>query len=132
MIRRGKAHDDVRDDRVAGSGDIQEWVLGLPWVVERSPSANSHMRVFAVDCKPLRRRQVWLITGYSATPREGSDVAVVMPRFAPEVAQAARWEVHAEASLPAGHVLVSLGPNAPRRPRDIEAFLLAAYSYAIG
>src|SRR5258705_1271038 len=43
--------------------DFHEWVLSLPWVVERpySPGAPG-VRSFGVDCEPLERRQLWLIT----------------------------------------------------------------------
>src|SRR6478672_6630004 len=38
---------------------MHEWVLSLPWVVERPDDDTAPgVRYFAVDCEPLDRRQV--------------------------------------------------------------------------
>jgi hypothetical protein len=63
------------------SGDLNEWVLSLPWVVEKHGGLGGGVRLFGVDCEPLQRRRVWLITGFPETrPGEANvTVAAVMP-----------------------------------------------------
>ena len=44
--------------------DLHEWVLSLPWVVERPYSlATPGVRAFTVACEPLGRQSLWLLTG---------------------------------------------------------------------
>jgi hypothetical protein len=133
MIYRRRTRPAPGVDRKSAARNVHDWVLSLPWVVERSSgAARARVRVFAVDCEPLRRRQVWLVTGFAPALTDGTDVAVVLPGSAIRSAGAAAWQVHEEASLPAGHVFVTLGAETPRsRQVEVEALLLAAYSYAM-
>jgi hypothetical protein len=117
-------------------GEVVEWVLSLPWVVERPVDVRwPSVRVFAIDCPPLDRRRMWLMTGFAKPTPDGktygSDLAAVMPVEAGGDADAAGWEVHETAPLPADHVLMTLAPDAVHDRADIEAFVLAAYSYAM-
>src|SRR5213076_1906959 len=58
---------------------LQEWVLSLPWVVERPDDDNTAgVTCFAVDCEPLGRRRVWLLAGLT-NDHHTSGVAVVLP-----------------------------------------------------
>src|SRR5512139_2164815 len=58
------------------SDDTAEWILGLPWVVERPYSLSTPgVRTFAVDCEPLARRRLWLVSGL----RDGCGIAVIVP-----------------------------------------------------
>jgi len=45
-------------------GAFHDWILSLPWVVERPCVSDVHgVRTFAVDCDPLGIRRLWLVTG---------------------------------------------------------------------
>jgi hypothetical protein len=115
-------------------GDVHEWVRSLPWVVERSPFhtlPDSQVRIFAVDCEPLERRQVWLLSGLMPSRFDEPDVAVVMPRAMALEASERGWVIRLDAPLPDDHVLVALGNDAHREHADIEALLLAGYCYAL-
>jgi hypothetical protein len=47
-----------------GIEHLYGWLLGLPWVVERPGRPEApRLRWFAVDCEPLGRRRLWLLTG---------------------------------------------------------------------
>jgi hypothetical protein len=67
----------------AGIERLYGWLLGLPWVVERpGTSAAPRLRWFAVDCEPLGRRRLWLLTGALddiATDEFGVHVVVPTP-----------------------------------------------------
>src|SRR3954467_3053467 len=58
MIRRHRQNarpaPAVAANRTTPFDDFHEWVLSLPWVVERPVDPeNPEMRSFAVDCEPL-------------------------------------------------------------------------------
>jgi hypothetical protein len=134
MIRKRKTGDGRRGEAPGRLGEVHEWVRSLPWVVERSPFhalPGSQVRVFAVDCEPLDRRQVWLLTGHVPTLFDQPDVAVVMPRSMALAATERGWVVHADALLPEDHVLVALANDAHREHAEVEALLLAGYCYAL-
>ena len=50
-------------DDGCGIDKFHQWVLNLPWVVN-GPTVSTRPRVrsFAVDCEPLDRRRMWLLT----------------------------------------------------------------------
>jgi hypothetical protein len=115
-VARGRAYKELDD-----------WVLSLPWVVERPDDARSPgVRVYGVDCPPLGRRRIFLLTGLGAHgERDPKGVAGVLPERAARAATDDGWAVREE-TLPAGHVLVTL-----RDDTDVEALVLAAYGYAM-
>jgi hypothetical protein len=91
------------------------------------------VRLFAVDCKPLRRRQIWLTTGpvRQQGGRHEATVSVVLPEELSLIAESAGWGV-ASGELPAGHVIVTSQPACDvGATKHLEAMLLAAYSYAL-
>jgi hypothetical protein len=101
--------------------DLSEWVLSLPWVVERPDVFG--VRTFAIDCEPLAIRRVWLAifqpTG-SGSPR----VAVVVPvRLAQDLEDAGLGLPMA--AFPAEHALVRAPDYAGRA--EVETLILAAY-----
>ena len=112
--------------------DFHEWVLSLPWVVERPfDPENPAVRSFAVDCEPLGRQQVWLITGLDRDVwGEGSRLGVIVPEEAGHVLDGMGWGTPAM-PMPNGHVLVTIDHprNGPRR--HVEALVLSAYGYAM-
>ena len=56
---------------------FHEWILSLPWVVERPYVVGAPgTRTFAVDCEPLGLRQLWLVTGLM----HGRGVGLVVPQ----------------------------------------------------
>ena len=140
--RRRSAHVE----RAPVSGDLNEWVLSLPWVVERpSGAGRAGVRLFGIDCEPLHRRRAWLITGIPDTSSGAVNVTVaaVMPadpslgvvmagrdghevlRLAGDHTLVPTW------LLPGGHVFVTpRGPAAHER-RALETFLLQAYEHAL-
>jgi|tagenome__1003787_1003787.scaffolds.fasta_scaffold20789479_2 hypothetical protein len=106
-------------------GRFHDWVLSLPWVVERpSPVVTPGIRTFAINCEPLGIRQLWLVTGL----QHGRGVAVVLP-----TARANDYEVQGVgrvmAPMPADHTLVGVTDNAD--DRILERLILDAYSTAL-
>jgi len=113
--------------------DFHDWVLSLPWVVERPYSLSTPgVRSFAVDCQPLDRRQLWLITGLQQPPREPRiSVAVIVPVEAAEAIENSGWG-DPVTPMPAGHVLLAAKSETVDRRQTLEALALTAYSCAIG
>ena len=88
---------------------LHGWLRGLPWVIERPGMVEAPgLRWFAVDCEPLGRRRLWLLTGaFGNVDTEGFGLHVVFP------AATARRVVDAGvgamvAALGDEHTLVSL------------------------
>jgi hypothetical protein len=134
MMRKRNSDTGPRGERTTRAVDVHEWVRSLPWVVERAPLRALHgapVRVFAVDCEPLGRRQVWLVTGLVGSRFGAPDVAVVMPTSIALGAHERGWVTHSDALLPEAHVLVTLGHDARSEPSHVEALLLAGYGYAL-
>ncbi len=112
--------------------DFHEWVLSLPWVVERPYSLGTPgVSAFGIDCEPLDRRQLWLITGLHK-PLERNDiaVAVIVADDAADPIEAAGWAYRC-APMPAGHVLMRASDDVAHRPDVIEALAITAYSCAM-
>jgi hypothetical protein len=130
MIHRRPAHGTTA---TAGYKDFHDWALSLPWVVERHYSlAMLGVRSFAVDCEPLDRRQLWLVTGLQHPSREDRiAVAVIVPIEAAEAIENTGWGKRLD-RMPAGHVLVAATPELVSGRQEVEALALTAYTCAIG
>ncbi len=115
-----------------GLDRFHEWLLNLPWVVERPYCLDTPgVRSFAIDCEPLDRRQMWLITGLRRPLLVGdSGIAVILPLAAADLVEAAGWGRRG-VLMPSRHVLVTASGDAAARPRVVEALALCAYSYAM-
>ena len=137
MIRRRRATPISSSvGAIPAHGELVEWVLSIPWVVERAADARwPSVRLFAIECPPLERRRVWLLKGVTKPTPDGhtygTDLAAFMPVEARAGADAAGWEVHRATLSKADHVLMTLARDTPHERDDIEAFVLAAYSYAM-
>jgi hypothetical protein len=113
---------------------ISDWVLGLPWVVERPGMAETpDLRWFAVDCEPLGRRRVWLLTGALGNlATDDFGVHVVLPTpAARQIADTGEgWVV---APIGVEHHLVSLRLDATLATDDarLETTLLLGYEAAL-
>ena len=103
---------------------FHQWVLSLPWVVERpSPVEPLAPRVFAIACEPLDIRQLWLVSGLG-----GWRVAVGLPEPITrhyEVAGLGRGI----APMSAEHVLFGVDEHASAI--DLERIVLEAYGVAL-
>jgi len=112
--------------------NFYEWVLSLPWVVEHPYSLGTpRVRSFAVDCAPLARRRLWLVTGLAQHLQvSGSDLAVILPFEAACIAEDAGLG-RPIAPMPARHVLMTICVDDAERPREVEAIVLSAYSFAM-
>jgi hypothetical protein len=132
MLRRRRVPDVVATSEGPAVADFHEWVLSLPWTVERPSSIGTpSVRCFGVDCEPLGRRQLWLLTGMRCdVDPTGLGLAVIVPRAAAKEVAKRGWG-RTVAPMPAGHSLVTV--NADRVPlrEDVEALVLTAYSYAM-
>ena len=117
---------------VASLDGFHEWALNLPWVVEMPAYPDMPgVRSFAVDCEPLDRRQLWLVTGLARDLTDGNaGIAVILPLEAADAVEVAGWGRRA-ATLPARHVLLAACDDAALRPREVEALALSAYTYAM-
>ena len=111
--------------------DFHEWVLSLPWVVERPYGAGvPGVRSFAVECLPLERRQLWLVTGLRQLSSGELDVAVIVPRYVAQSIEDAGWGTPL-ADMPGRHILMAACASVLMRPLDLEALVLDAYSNAM-
>jgi hypothetical protein len=109
---------------------LYSWLLGLPWVVERSGMAEAPgLRWFVVDCEPLGRRRMWLLIGaLGGTAADELGVHVVLP--APMARRiVAAGEGRVLASIQTDHRLVSLHLDAAHGADigDLERVLLLGY-----
>ena len=132
MFRRQRQDRTISTDEVRAFADFHAWVLSLPWVVERPSNRETPgVRCFGVDCKPLRRRQLWMMTGLDREGRAGGlGLAVIVPRNAANDIEESGWG-RPMAPMPRRHMLVAVDGAAFDRPRDAEALVLAAYGYAL-
>jgi hypothetical protein len=136
MIRRRTPRTSSHIELAPAFSDIHEWVRSLPWVVEESTDARwPGIRAFVVDCPPLDRHRFLLAShpaGQTAFGQTyGIHLAAIMPIEASDDAEAARWNVHNALPLAAGNALVTIGGEVMRERDAVEAFVLAAYSYAM-
>ena len=113
--------------------DFHEWVVSLPWVVERPYSLGTPgIRCFGVECEPLGRRQLWLITGMQLhlADADGIGLAVIVPvDVANELSVARRGRV--VTPMPGQHALVTVPADALAGRQDLEALALTAYGCAM-
>jgi hypothetical protein len=129
MFRKNELKKTVDAEPASEDEHLHEWVLSLPWVVERQHSLAPGVRTFVVDCEPLALRRLWLVTGLGRQDaRLPTTVTVVLPGDAAETAEEAGWGVR-RVPLPANHVLMD--SDAEARPADREALVLTAYGYAM-
>ena len=118
------APDPLTTDTMDG---LHEWVLSLPWVVERPSNPETPgVRTFAVDCEPLDRRQLWLVTSEGAF----FSIAVILPTDAAREIEALQLGREI-AQMPRRHVLLGLTRDPAEEPRRAEQLILTAYSYAM-
>jgi hypothetical protein len=107
-------------------------VLSLPWVVECPYKLGTPgVRAFGVDCEPLDRRQLWLVTGLP-DPLHADDAAfaVVVPNGAAYAIEDRGW-AYRWTPEPAGHILMRASHRVVHRPEEVEALALAAYGLAM-
>ena len=132
MVRRQRDQKTTSTRDASASDDFHEWVLSLPWVVERRFSLDTPgVRSFGVDCEPLGRRRLWLLTGLRhELGINGMGLAVVVPWHAANDIECAGWG-RSVAPMPDEHALVNVYSELLGRRHDIEALVLAAYGYAM-
>jgi hypothetical protein len=112
---------------------LTDWVLGLPWVIERAEFAQAPgVRCIAVECDLLDRRRIWLLVGDIGW--EGTDNHLITLVLSAELSDHALAAVSATlvAELPSGHRLVSV--PTPRHESEFAALrtlMLAAYMGAL-
>jgi len=132
MVRRQRDQKTTSTRDASASDDFHEWVLSLPWVVERPISLDTPgVRFFGVDCEPLGRRRLWLLTGLRhVLGINWMGLAVVVPWHAANDIECAGWG-RSVAPMPGKHALVNVHTELLGRQHDIEALVLAAYGYAM-
>jgi len=112
--------------------DLHDWVLSLPWVVERPYSLDTPgVRCFGVECEPLGRRQLWLLTGMQRQlDVDDLGLAVIVPT---EVAQELEDMCLGQivAPMPAHHALVTVHVESLTHRQNLEALVLTAYGCAM-
>jgi hypothetical protein len=129
MFRKNALKKTVDAEPASEAEHLHEWVLSLPWVVERPHALAPGVRTFVVDCEPLGLRRLWLVTGIGRRDaRLPTTVTVVLPSDAAQTAEASGWGVR-RVPLPADHVLMDSDADAGRADR--EALVLTAYGCAM-
>lgn len=128
--RRGRSAGTTTVDRWA-LADLHAWILSLPWVVERPNVLGvPGVRCFGVDCEPLERRQLWLITGMQPhLAGEGIDLAVIVPAAVGHDLENTGW-ARVAAPMPRCHVLAMLHAPSMVNRHDLEGLVLTAYDCA--
>jgi len=132
MTERRTASSSTRMRNLRAFAHLHEWVLSLPWVVERPYSVGTRgVRTFAVDCEPLGRHQLWLVTGLRRHLRPNLiDIGVVVPHEAAQSIEVAGWG-RTVAPMPEGRVLMRASAEAMAGPQRVEALALSAYCWAM-
>jgi hypothetical protein len=132
MFSRHREAERETRERAIAFDDFHDWVLSLPWVVERPYGLGTPgVRSFGIDCEPLGRRQLWLLTGLrSRLDPRGIGLAVILPTDeAIELQGAGRGR--SLSPMPGRQMLVSMnGDNFDRRD-EVEALVLTAYGCAM-
>lgn len=105
----------------ADRSTFHDWILSLPWVVERSYVAGVRgVRAFAIDCRPLDIRRMWLVTGL----RHDRAIALIVDN-----SQAEAYEVAGVATpitpMPALHTMIGLSEDLGET--DLERVILEVY-----
>jgi hypothetical protein len=132
LFRRARQDEIAVAEGGAAAGGLHEWVLSLPWVVERPFSLETPgVRCFAVDCDLLGRRQLWLVTGLDNNGgTSGPGITVLVPRQAANAIEST-GQGRAVAPMPDGHALVTMDASSCQQPQEVEALLFTAYCYAM-
>jgi len=132
MLRRNRTRQPGDSGAPRAFDDLHEWVLSLPWVVERPYSVGTPgVRAFAVDCEPLGRRQLWLLTGLQrALESDGIGIAVIVPAEVADKIETTGWG-RSLAPMPDRHSMVAVYGDAVGRRADLEALVLTAYGFAM-
>ena len=124
----------IRRERVSSSAptmrnrlrDLHQWVLSLPWVVEWPYALGIEgVRTFAVECEPIGRRQLWLLTGM-----QSSGIAVIVRSEAAREIEDAGW-ARPVSHMPSGRILMTASGEVTARPHHVEALMLSAYCSAM-
>jgi hypothetical protein len=112
---------------------LHRWVLGLPWVVARpGPTAMPGVRYFAVDCEPLGRRRLWLLTGsLGPVAANGWRVHIVVPAST-SLRMVGAGDAVLVAPIGVEHDLVSLRARPDRAgAAQLERMLLVGYEASL-
>jgi hypothetical protein len=132
MLRRWRESQTIASNEGSALGDFHEWLLSLPWVVERPYSLDTPgVRCFGIDCEPLGRRQLWLITGlHRQVDVDGIGMAVIVPTDAAyDLEGVGRGRILAP--MPGGHALVRVYGESFASRQELEALALTAYGRAM-
>ena len=131
MFRRSR-DEIISNEPTPAFDDFHDWVLSLPWVVERPYNLDTPgVRCFGVDCEPLGRRQLWLMTGLDGARRRSCpSLTVIVPRDAASEIEDAGWG-RTLAPMPREHSLLAIDGSAVDCRRDTEELVLTAYGYAM-
>jgi hypothetical protein len=132
MLRRRHAQPLDETAVAPAFAHFHEWVASLPWVVERPfcPETRT-VRCFGVDCAPLGRRQVWLLTGMDRHLDPcGLGLAVIVPAStAAGIEESGLGWI--TAPMPQGCALMSVSSTSLADRGELEALVLAAYICAL-
>jgi hypothetical protein len=142
MLRRRRESQTIASNLVAPNAsapnqgspldNFHEWLLSLPWVVERPYSLDTPgVRCFGVDCALLGRRQLWLVTGlHRHVGVDGMGLAVILPTYAAhDLESVGRGRI--VAPMPVRHALVAVYGESLAGRQELEALALTAYMYAM-
>jgi hypothetical protein len=131
MLRRRRESQTTAAKQGRALDDFYEWLLSLPWVVERPCSLDTPgVRCFGVECAPLGRRRLWLMTGLGHDDVDGIDLAIILPTDAArDLEDLGRGRIMAP--MPAGHALVTVYGESWAGRQELEALALTAYDCAM-
>ncbi|HEX4530693.1 MAG TPA: hypothetical protein VIA11_14925 [Acidimicrobiia bacterium] len=132
MLRRRREQPSGATAIAPAFEDFHAWVLSLPWVVERPYSVETPgIRCFGVDCEPLARRQVWLLTGLERQlDAHGLGLAVIVPADAAgDIEGAGLGRI--VSPMPRGNALMAVSCDSLAGRAELETVVLSAYCCAL-
>jgi hypothetical protein len=124
-------HQDSASADAGPFSDFHEWILSLPWTVERPYAlATPGVRCFDVDCPPLGRRQIWLLSGLHTIDHSGLGLAVIVPVEVARELAGVGWG-RTVVPMPGRRALVTVDDKCVARRIELETVVLAAYGEAM-
>jgi len=134
MLRRGRAEPKATTTATGGLAfaDLHDWVSSLPWVVERPYGLGTRgVRCFYVDCEPLRRRRLWLITGLRREfDADRIGLAVIVPvDVGDDLEDAGAGRMLSP--MPGRQALLAVRADSIASRQELEALVLTAYACAM-
>jgi hypothetical protein len=110
-------------------GELQGWLLNLPWVTEWAPTVEDpQVRRFAIECDPLGWQSAWLLIGQFDGLDGMLEIHVVLPERMAQRGLEAGWALPLVPLNAYLSVVSVLTPTTARELGALEDLLTVAYN----